>query len=146
MDPEIGKGLGGGAIEEMGPDLAKPEPEARSPLYLPPSLAAERKAQAEAQEGKIAKITVPIRAMMTHLDEPGWGDQCLAMIKEQLVRQGANDGTLIQILLADHLTLNLPEAAIAAIEEGQPPGGVRANWAPGFKRKKRRKAAKPSRR
>ena len=144
MDPEAGKGLGGGAIEEMGPDIEDRKEPAKSPLYLPPALAAEREAQAKAQAGQSLRITIPCNALMTHLDEPDWAEQTLAIVKQKLVEQGANDATLVQITLADIETLNLPDHIVEMAKTGKPPGGVRANWAPGFKRKKRRKAAKPA--
>lgn len=112
---------------EMGPDLPDREEEAPAKLYLPPDVAREREEKIRASLPKVAKITVPINNLFSHLDEPGWGDQCLAVIKEQLVKQGVTKGPC-QIVLADHTTLKLPPEVVKVIEDGELGGDDVSNW------------------
>lgn len=137
MDPEKPRELGPDSIHaekprEMGPDINldphKPSEPAR--LFLPTHLAQERMEEEAAARKDLPRITVPIRHLFDHMDEPGWGDQCLAMIKDQLRNQGVRGGAAVQVILADYTTLRLPQEVIDKIEEtpDAPVSGVKANW------------------
>ncbi len=130
---------------ECGPDLTPAPPEEPAKLYLPPQVAKEREEKRCAALPKVAHITIPVKDLLSHLDDPDWAAGTLALAKQKLAEQGVVEGD-VQIHIADYKTLNLPPEAMSklarVIEDGQPPPSVRANWARGYRRRLKAKKRK----